>query len=198
MIEFLEEIDRSIVVAINGWNSPFMDEVMWWISARITWIPLYLILLYLAFKTLTRNQLFLFLGLIGLTIALTDLTSVHLFKNVFLRYRPSHNLLLTDHLHYYLIKPGEYYKGGEYGFVSSHAANFFAIITFVSLVLKARYPKLVYPLLFIGILIAYSRIYLGVHYLSDVFVGGLVGSAIAFLVYRFIYLLAATHSDLPA
>lgn len=188
MIEFLEEIDRSIAVAINGWNSPFMDEVMWWISARITWIPLYLLLLFIAYKSLSRNQLFLFLGLIGLTIALTDLTSVHLFKNVFLRYRPSHNLLLTDHLHYYLIKPGEYYKGGEYGFVSSHAANFFAIITFVSLVLKARYPKLVYPLLFIGILIAYSRIYLGVHYLSDVFVGGLVGSAIAFLVYRFIYL----------
>lgn len=188
MIEFLEEIDRSIVVAINGWNSPFMDEVMWWISARITWIPLYLLLLFIAYKSLSRNQLFLFLGLIGLTIALTDLTSVHLFKNVFLRYRPSHNLLLTDHLHYYLIKRGEYYKGGEYGFVSSHAANFFAIITFVSLVLKARYPKLVYPLLFIGILIAYSRIYLGVHYLSDVFVGGLVGSAIAFLVYRFIYL----------
>lgn len=188
MIEFLEEIDRSIVVAINGWNSPFMDEVMWWISARITWIPLYLLLLFLAYKSLSRNQLFLFLGLIGLTIALTDLTSVHLFKNVFLRYRPSHNLLLTDRLHYYLIKPGEYYKGGEYGFVSSHAANFFAIITFVSLVLKARYPKLVYPLLCIGILIAYSRIYLGVHYLSDVFVGGLVGSAIAFLVYRFIYL----------
>jgi len=188
MIEFLEEIDRSIVLTINSWNSPFMDELMWWISARITWIPLYVILLYLAYKTLTRNQLFLFLGLIGLTIALTDLTSVHLFKNVFLRYRPSHNLLLTEKLHYYLIKPGEYYKGGDYGFVSSHAANIFAIITFSYLVLRKGYPKLIFPLLFIGMLIAYSRIYLGVHYLSDVFVGGLVGSVIAFLVYRFIYL----------
>lgn len=188
MIEFLEEIDRSIVLAINGWNNPFMDELMWWISARITWIPLYLILLYLAFKTLTRNQLFLFLGLIGLTIALTDLTSVHLFKNVFLRYRPSHNLLLTEKLHYYLIKPGEYYKGGEYGFISSHAANFFAIITFVYLVLRKAYPKLIFLLLFIGIIIAYSRIYLGVHYLSDVFVGALVGSLMAFLVHRLLYL----------
>jgi len=188
MIEFLEEIDRSIVLAINGWNNPFMDELMWWISARITWIPLYLILLYLAYKTLSRNQLFLFLGLIGLTIALTDLTSVHLFKNVFLRYRPSHNLLLTEKLHYYLIKPGEYYKGGEYGFVSSHAANFFAIITFVCLVLRKAYPKLIYPLFFIGLVIAYSRIYLGVHYLSDVFVGALVGSSIAYLVHRLLYL----------
>lgn len=188
MIEFLEEIDRSIVLAINGWNNPFMDELMWWISARITWIPLYLFLLYLAYKKLTRNQLFLFLGLIGLTIALTDLTSVHLFKNVFLRYRPSHNLLLTDKLHYYLIKPGEYYKGGEYGFISSHAANFFAIITFVFLVLGKAHPKLIFPLIFIGIIIAYSRMYLGVHYLSDVFVGALVGSLIAFLVHRLLYL----------
>lgn len=188
MIEFLEEIDRSIVLAINGWNNPFMDELMWWISARITWIPLYLILLYLAYKKLSRNQLFLFLGLIGLTIALTDLTSVHLFKNVFLRYRPSHNLLLTEKLHYYLVKPREYYKGGEYGFISSHAANFFAIITFVYLVLRKTYPKLIFPLLFIGMIIAYSRIYLGVHYLSDVFVGALVGSLIAFLVHRLLYL----------
>lgn len=188
MIEFLEEIDRSIVLAINGWNNPFMDELMWWISARITWIPLYLILLYLAYKNLTRNQLFLFLGLIGLTIALTDLTSVHLFKNVFLRYRPSHNLLLTEKLHYYLVKPGEYYKGGEYGFISSHAANFFAIITFVHLVLRKAYQKLIFPLLFIGMIIAYSRIYLGVHYLSDVCVGAIVGSLIAFLVHRLLYL----------
>lgn len=188
MIEFLEEIDRSIVLAINGWNNPFMDELMWWISARITWIPLYLILLYLSYKKLTLNQLFLFLGLIGLTIALTDLSSVHLFKNVFLRYRPSHNLLLTEKLHYYLVKPGEYYKGGEYGFISSHAANFFAIITFVYLVLRKTYPKLIFPLLFIGMIIAYSRIYLGVHYLSDVFVGALVGSLIAFLVHRLLYL----------
>ena len=188
MIEFLEEIDRSIVLAINGWNSPFMDELMWWISARITWVPFYLILLYLAYKKLTLNQLFLFLGLIGLTIALTDLSSVHLFKNVFLRYRPSHNLLLTEKLHYYLVKPGEYYKGGEYGFISSHAANFFAIITFVYLVLRKTYPKLIFPLLFIGMIIAYSRIYLGVHYLSDVFVGALVGSLIAFLVHRLLYL----------
>ena len=67
-------------------------------------------------------------------------------------------------------------------------ANFFAIITFVYLVLRKAYPKLIFPLLFIGIIIAYSRIYLGVHYLSDVFVGGLVGSLIAFLVHRLLYL----------
>lgn len=188
MIEFLEEIDRSIVLTINGWNTSFLDELMWWISARITWIPLYLILLFLAYKKLSRNHLFLFVGLLGLTIALTDLTSVHLFKNLFLRYRPSHNLLLTNQLHFYLIKPGEYYKGGEYGFISSHAANFFAIITFTYLVLCKAYPKLIYPLFFIGIVIAYSRIYLGVHYLSDVFVGALIGSLIAFGIYRFLYL----------
>lgn len=188
MIEFLEEIDHSIVLAINGWHSSTMDEIMWWISAKITWIPLYILLAYLAYKKLSTKNLFLFLGLIGLTISITDLASVHLFKNVFLRYRPSHNLMLSEQLHFYLMSSGKYYKGGEYGFISSHAANFFAIITFTHLVLKTSYPKLIFPLLLIGLLIAYSRIYLGVHYFSDVFVGALVGSLIAYLIYRFVYL----------
>lgn len=188
MIDFFEEIDRQIVVAINSWHSPIMDEIMWWISARITWIPLYFLLLYLAFKKLDRRTFFIFVGFVLATVALTDLVSVHVFKNVFLRYRPSHNLLITEQLHYYLIKPGHWYQGGQYGFVSSHAANYFAIATSVLLVIGRFYSKLKWYLLTIGIVICYSRIYLGVHYLSDVIVGAMVGSLIAFLLYRFAFI----------
>lgn len=184
MIEFLEEIDRQIVVAINSWNTPFLDEVMWWISARITWIPLYLILVYLAYKKLDKRTFFLFIGFVIATVAITDLVSVNVFKNVFLRYRPSHNLLITDQLHYYEMKPGEFYRGGEYGFVSSHAANYLAIATSVLLVIGRFYSKLKWYLLAIGIVICYSRIYLGVHYLSDVIAGALVGMVIALIVYQ--------------
>lgn len=187
MIEFLEEIDRSIVVAINSWHSPFMDEIMWWISARITWIPLYLILIFLAFKKLKVKQFFLFLLFAVLAVVLTDLISVHLFKNVFLRYRPSHNLLITDQLHYYKINSTEVYMGGQYGFISSHAANYFALATCSILVLRKYYSKLWIYLLICGILICLSRIYLGVHYLSDVVVGGLVGFLISYLLYKFAY-----------
>lgn len=187
MIEYFEEIDRQIVLVINGLHTPFLDEVMWWISAKITWIPLYLLIAFFAFKNLSRKNFILFIVLVVGAVALTDLVSVHLFKNVFLRYRPSHNLFITDQLHFYELKPGEWYKGGQYGFVSSHAANFFAIATASWLVLRNFYPSIGWWLLLIGLLICFSRIYLGVHYLSDILVGGLVGSIIAFGIYRFWY-----------
>lgn len=192
MIEYFEELDRLIVVAINGLHTPFLDEIMWWISAKITWVPLYLILAYLAFKQENRKQFYLFLVLVIAAVAVTDLVSVHLFKNMFLRYRPSHNLLIMDQLHFYEIKPGEWYKGGQYGFVSSHAANFFAIATACWLVLRKTYPSLVWWLLSIGSLICFSRMYLGVHYLSDIFVGALLGVSIAFGLFKFWYLPATS------
>lgn len=185
MIDWLEGIDRSIVVWVNGNHTPFLDKVMWLISARITWIPLYLLLLFLAYKLLDWKKAGIFLLLAVLAIALTDLCSVHLFKNMFLRYRPSHHTSLTNILHFYEIKPDEFYKGGQYGFVSSHAANFFAIATFSILVLRKRFTWLPYFLLFIAFLVCYSRLYLGVHYLSDVVVGGLVGALISYLVWKF-------------
>jgi undecaprenyl-diphosphatase len=187
MIEYFEEIDRQIVLAINSWHSPLLDEVMWWISARITWIPLYIFILILAFKKLNKHHFIYFILLAAIAVIVTDLVSVHLFKNVFLRYRPSHNLHLLDQLHFYQIAPGNRYKGGEYGFISSHAANYFAIATASYLVLKKDYSRLKWLLLFIGIIICFSRIYLGVHYLSDVVVGAVIGSLITFLLYKFWY-----------
>lgn len=75
---------------------------------------------------------------IACTIILTDQLSVHLFKDVFLRYRPSHNLEISPLLHFYEFKPGELYLGGQYGFISSHAANYFG---FIGLVVPLFYLK---------------------------------------------------------
>ena len=187
MDNFLEKIDQSIVLAINGWHTPFLDEIMWIISSKLVWIPFYLFLIYLAAKKHTLKQTLFFTVLAILSVILSDVISTYCFKEVFLRYRPSHNLLLSDKLHFYENKPGEFYRGGQYGFISSHAANFFAIAVFVGYSLKNYYPKLLFTLISIASIVCFSRIYLGVHYLSDVFVGGIVGSTIALILSKFIF-----------
>lgn len=188
MIEYLESIDIAIVQLVNGWNTPFWDEVMWIVSGRITWVPLYILLIVLAVRQSGWKAGVLFIFGVALSVVLADFISTQGMKEVIQRYRPSHNLDIKDHLHYYQIGWGDFYKGGMYGFVSSHAANFFAIATF-SMSFLINYKKWLSPLLvFVALLVSFSRIYLGVHYFSDVFVGGLLGMTVALLVYRFIFL----------
>lgn len=188
MNNFLEEIDHKIVLAINSWNTPFLDEVMWLVSAKLTWIPLYILLIYLAAKKLPGKQVVIFITITILSVIIADLISNYGFKINVQRYRPSHNLKLKDLLHLYEMKPGEFYRGGLYSFTSSHAANFFAIAIFIGLALKKFYPKLIYILLSIAVLVSFSRLYLGVHYPSDIFIGALIGTLTAILCYRFLYL----------
>lgn len=182
MIDWLEQIDRNIVLAINSWHSPFFDSFFWIVSAKATWIPLYLLLIFLAYRKLNLRSFLYFIGFAMLSVALADLISLLCFKNVFERFRPSHHALLTEILHFHKLENGDYYKGGMYGFVSSHAANFAAIASFVGFALKQHYPKLIFGLYAVLILVCYSRLYLGVHYLSDVIVGAIVGTLIGYVL----------------
>lgn len=186
MIEWLESIDRAIVLAVNSWHTPFLDELFWYISARWIWIPLYLFLIYLSWKQFGGPKTLWFVGIVLLTIAIVDLTSVYFFKETFQRYRPSHHALLTNRLHFYRLPNGEFYKGGMFGFVSSHASNFFAISVLTGLSLRKNHPKLLGILLGISGIVCFSRLYLGAHYLSDLLAGALWGSLLAWLSYRFL------------
>ncbi len=151
---------------------------MWWISDPLVSVPLYLFIAFLLFKNYPlRTTLFLIL-VAGLCVALSDLSAKHLFKEVFLRYRPSHHLELNQQLHFV-----NDYRGGTYGFVSSHASNMLAIGTLVWITLKTKIGK--WSLFFIvwAMIVCYSRVYLGVHYPSDVVVGGLLGTIISMIIY---------------
>ena len=195
MIDWLESIDRAIVLTVNGWNSPFLDELCWLLSARWPWIPLYLLLSWFSWKQFGTKKAILFVLIVLGTLAIADLTSVYLFKENFQRYRPSHHALLTDKLHFYALGNGDFYKGGMYGFVSSHATNFFVLTILTGLSLKPRYPKLIWWLIGISIIVCFSRIYLGAHYLSDLIGGAIWGSLLGWLSYRFVvkrYLLTNT------
>jgi undecaprenyl-diphosphatase len=178
----LESIDRAIVLFVNGLHTPLLDEIMWFLSGKFSLIPLYLLLLILLKSQNTwKNTAIILVGL-TLAIVLADQISVHLFKNAFERYRPSHNEDLKYLLHFYEVRPGEYYQGGKYGFVSSHAANFFAMIAFIFPFYKEKKNWILVGLIIIGILVAISRIYLGVHYFSDVLIGATLGILVGFSI----------------
>lgn len=175
MLETLINWDIQLFLFFNGFHSPFMDSVMLVITHKYTWVPLYLaIAAYLFYRYKLKSALFLFLGFI-LLVVLTDQTSVHLFKNVFERLRPSHNPDLEGLAHI----PGS--KGGKFGFVSSHATNVFGLAVLSALLFKHRAYGI---FIFIwAAVVSYSRIYLGKHYPGDILGGAAWGSLLAYGVY---------------
>ncbi len=178
MLEKLIHFDQELFLALNEAHNSFFDFIMYWASDKLIWIPLYLFLLLLVFIKLRWKGVFVLIAIAAL-ITLSDQASVQLFKDVFKRLRPCHEPLLDGMVH--LVKG---HCGGKYGFVSSHATNVFAIATFMSLFFRENYRYSTLALMLWSSFVAYSRIYLGVHYPGDVLGGAILGALIGIIVYK--------------
>lgn len=175
MLETLKQIDTSLFLFFNGIHSPFWDTVMWHISGKWEWIPLYAFLLYLIIKKYKMKAVWVVLAIV-LVITLADQISVKLFKFQFERLRPCHNPEIQHLVHIVNNK-----CGGKFGFVSSHATNSFALAMFLSSLFRKRvFGCLIF---FWAAVVSYSRIYLGVHYPGDILGGALLGILIGWGVY---------------
>ena len=188
MLEQLLHIDTEVLLAINGWHAPWADTLMWIISAKTTWIPLYLLLVGLLVwryrKPAMTNVKWLqkvpaclvMIVMIAMAVGVADFIASGILKDLVARPRPTRVPELEGVLH--LVNG---YKSGRYGFVSSHAANTMAVALLFSLIWRNKIAT-------VGLMLwvaanCYSRMYLGVHYPTDILGGLIVGSLVAVVGY---------------
>ncbi|MDP4239798.1 MAG: phosphatase PAP2 family protein [Bacteroidota bacterium] len=175
LIDLLKIWDTHLFLLINGIHATFFDSFMYAVSEKLTWVPLYISVLYLVIKHWKREAIWIVLALI-LCIVISDQIASGLLKDLVKRLRPSHAADLKGVVH--LVKG---YAGGKYGFASSHAANAFGFAMLSSLLIKRKLYT--YAIFLWAVITAYSRIYLGVHYPLDILGGAAVGVLAAFGCY---------------
>lgn len=172
MIEAIKNWDEAAFLWLNSFHWESLDPIVLQLTQTISWIPLYLLLLYLIYRIDPKNTVWI-LGGVMLTILLSDQVTSGLMKPYFERLRPCHDPRWDGMLHLY----GR--CGGLYGFTSSHAANTFGLATFLTLKLGKKQKAIAWLFLY-ALVVSYTRIYLGVHYPLDLFFGALVGVLAAF------------------
>ena len=148
--------------------------LMWYLSSVIIWIPVYLLLAWLLYKSIGKKTIAAVICA-GILIVCCD-QSANLVKKSVKRYRPSHNTEMEKQVHVV-----DNYRGGQYGFVSGHAANTFGLVFFLLFLFKEKKKWFKLLLVFWACLVSYSRIYLGVHYPSDIIGGAILGGLLAWL-----------------
>lgn len=174
--------DKELTLWLNSFYNDYFDIFFHLYTSTLTWIPLYVVLAWVIFSRQGANGIGT-VFFIALLITAADQTASSIIKPLVERYRPSHDSVLQ-----YMVHLVNGYSGGRFGFVSSHAANTFALATFLSLVIRNRFMS--WTLFIWAAINCYSRIYCGVHFVGDIVCGALIGVIFAAIAYQ-LYLIAS-------
>lgn len=183
-IDSLLQADTDLLLTLNGSSSQFVDGLMLGLTSGLTWMPMYVALLYLVVKNSeTMGQIALIIVCAAFCVLFADGMADGIVKPAVARFRPCNDPTLC---HLVQLVDG-YCANGKYGFFSAHAANTFSIAVFFCLLVRSS--MLSVALLLWSLVCSYTRMYLGVHYPLDIFVGllwgGMVGGVVYFVYYKF-------------
>lgn len=170
----MEEIileDKQAMIFLNNLGSSTFDPFWILVSEKWFWIPLYIIFLYFLYKNFNKKSLFYILLFVALGITASDQIA-NIFKFGFERLRPCHDPSLEGLLR-------EVKCGGKFGFYSAHSSNSFFVATYLTILLGKKIKQLPYFLFVWAAIVAYSRVYLGMHFPGDIIVGAIMGILLA-------------------
>ena len=177
MLEFITNIDTRLTLLLNGSDSEMLDAIAVTATKTSTWIPLGILLLYVLMRMKDWKNALLVILCVGIAITLADQMASGIFKPLVARLRPSHNPELQG-----VIDIVGDYRGGRYGFFSSHAANTCAVAVFLSLLFRKRVFTV--AICSWAMVNSWTRLYLGVHYVGDIMVGVIWGAFVGWMVFR--------------
>ena len=173
----LLQLDQQLTLWLNGSQSLYLDQLAWTATQTATWIPLSILLFYLIIRNNDLPGIGGTLLALGLCILLADQMASTVFKPWVGRFRPTNDPSLM-----YAVDVVNGYRGGKFGFFSSHAANTMAIATFLSLLVRQKSLSL--WLYSWALLNCWTRVYLGVHYIGDLLTGTLWGLFVGWVVFK--------------
>ena len=188
MFEKILELDKELLIFLNGLGSSTFDGMWLIITKQAYWAPLFLIVFYLLQKKLGWKNFGYYILFTALLILVCDQTA-NLFKNSFERLRPCNDPEVQDILRLY------WKKSKSFSFFSGHATNSMATTVFTFMILKKFY-KHAYLLFLFPLIFAYSRIYLGLHFPLDILTGYVFGATFGFICFKFYYKFISRNSKI--
>lgn len=177
MLEGILDLERGAFLFLNGIHTPFLDQFVWLYTGKVVWIPIALFIVFTLCYRKNWKESVLILLTIVLVITLCDQFSSSICKPLFTRFRPTRHPDFMGEVHTVFG-----YRGGRYGFISSHAANAFGFAVYTLLLFKNQFYT--FFILIWSAFMAYTRIYLGVHFISDIIPAIIVGVGFSYVCYK--------------